>query len=316
MGLKSMHEQSKQENSSNLELIEQQSQIIEKYKEQISELSSTNSTLMSELQTRSEKIKSLNEQIEKLAESDKELKHSRELLRESEQKLQESQRLQSIAEASRDKATREMNEAVSMKNMLQTKINDGIEREKNRLEKEKEKTIKSNNLNHYSKVGSLTVALSLYCLIMTILWLIDHSEPLKTIPKWFSNRGENLKAIWNGIVAIHTLVYKLLEPHMNDFIAKAIPFILLLALVGAFGYFVLWKGFWALLEKWSDLWSHYDYKSQKLLKASITVAIITVSIPLAILLVEVIPLSLNVLSWWLILSIGLNVGYHAITYRI
>ena len=88
-----------------------------------------------------------------------------------------------------------MNEAISMKNMLQAKINDGIEREKNRLEKEKEKTIKSNNINHYSKVGSLTVALSLYCFIMTILWLIEHSEPLKTIPKWFSSRGENIKAI-------------------------------------------------------------------------------------------------------------------------
>ncbi len=207
-----------------------------------------------------------------------------------------------------------MNEAISMKNMLQARIKDGIEREKNRLETEQRQAIRSNNRAHYFKVGTFTIALSFYCLVITILWLVDHAEPLATVPQWFSSRGENLKAIWNGIGTIYTWAYKLLEAHMNDLIAKGIPIILLLLLVGVIGYFVVWKGFWLLMEKWERLWDHYEYSSKKELKVSITVAIITVSIPLAILLVGVIPW--NVVSIWLILSVGLNVLYHAITYRI
>ena len=110
---------------------------------------------MSELQTKSEKIKLLNEQIEKLAESDKELKKSKELLNESKKKLQESQKLQREADVSRDKATTEMKEAISMKNMLKKKISDSVDKEKKLLEREKTRIINSHNIDHYTKVGHL-----------------------------------------------------------------------------------------------------------------------------------------------------------------
>lgn len=195
-----------------------------------------------------------------------------------------------------------------------SKIEEGIQREAKLLEIEKSRTIKSNNIQHYSTVGSFTVAISLYCLIITILWLKDHFEPLKAVPEWFTSRKENIKAIWNCIVGIHEWGSKLLEPHMNGLLAKAIPFIIMIAIAVTVAYFVIYKGFMCLLDNWNSLWSYYEYKSQKLLKASVTVAIITVSIPLSILVVELIP-SLNIISWWLILSVGLNLIYHIVTYN-
>ena len=80
MSLRSIHEtkklQNEPENSSDSQLIEEQSGLIQELQRQISELSSTNSTLKSELQKRSETIRSLNEQIGKLSESDNVLKQN------------------------------------------------------------------------------------------------------------------------------------------------------------------------------------------------------------------------------------------------
>lgn len=224
------------------------------------------------------------------------------------------------AEALRDKASRELEQAVNKNyyaekksNELQKIIDEGIKKEAERIEREKDQAVKRENLGHFAKVGSLTVALSLYCFIMTAIWLVDRWEIVKTVPQWFVNRWGNLQTMWGGIVSVHSWAYKLLQPHMSDFIAKAIPFIVLLAVVALIGYFGVWNGFWFLQEKWSDLWLHYEYQDKKLLKASVTVAIITVSIPLAVFVVGI--GSLNVFSWWLIFSIILNVAYHAITYK-
>lgn len=207
-----------------------------------------------------------------------------------------------------------MQEAISMKNMLQKKINDSVEIEKKRLEREKTRIINSHNIDHYTKVGSLTMALFVYCLIMTMLWLKDHNAPLKTIPEWFSARGENIQAIWNIIVDGYTGLYRLLEPHINDFIAQGISLVIVLSIIALVAYYGVWKGYIILKEKWETLWRHYDYQSKKLLKVSVTVSIITVSVPLAIFMVEAVP-GLNIVSWWLILSIGLNGAYHTITYK-
>lgn len=260
------------------------------------------------------------EQIEKLNESDKELLKSKQLLRESEQKLLESQRrmkealnLKDKAEAERQQARNESIQVKAKSAELQKIIDAGIKKEAQRIEREKAQALKRESIDHFVKVGSLTVGLSIYCVIMTAIWLVDRWEIIKTVPQWFVNRWGNLQTLWGGIVFGHSWAYKLLEPHMSDFIAKAISFIVLLAIVALIGYFGVWRGFWFLQEKWSNLWSHYEYQDKKLLKVSSTIAIITVSIPLAVFVVGF--GSINVFSWWLIFSIVLNVGYHAITYE-
>lgn len=88
VGLRSMHEASRQqngqENSSMLELVDQQSQRISELEGQVSELSSKCSTLMSELQQKSETIVELNGQIEKLNGSDLVLEENEQLKKQNE----------------------------------------------------------------------------------------------------------------------------------------------------------------------------------------------------------------------------------------
>ena len=101
MGLRAMHEASKQSSTqeSNLQLIEEQSQIIAELKQQVSNLSSENSELMSELRSKSEMIKLLNEKIGTLSESDKVLKQNAELKRKNEQLRREQQVIEQRAGA-------------------------------------------------------------------------------------------------------------------------------------------------------------------------------------------------------------------------
>lgn len=293
----------------------------EQYQTKIQQSSSEKQELKSLIAEQQKRIAEQKEKIAMLNESDKELLKSKQLLRESEQKLLESQgrmkealTLKDRAETAMQQAKSESYEARAKSKQLQQKIDEGVKREAERIEREKEQAIKKENINHFAKVGSLTVALSLYCFVMTAIWLVDRWEIVKTVPQWFVNRWENIQTLWGGIVSVHSWAYKLLQPHMNDFIAKAIPFVVLLAIVALIGYFGVWKGLRFLKEKWSDLWRGYDYQNQTLLKVSTTIAIVTVSVPLAIFIAGF--GGLNVVSWWLIFSIGLNVAYHAITYNL
>lgn len=217
-----------------------------------------------------------------------------------------------MAESSRDKAEKELREAIALKNNINEKIYKSVENEKTKLLKATDKELQYSKLKHLGTVGSLSVGLVIYCAIITILWLTDHSEPLKTIPLWFAARIENLKYIWGLITSLYLWGYNLLNPHTNDLVAKGVSFIITTAITCLIAY-----GLFKLIT-----WIWFDYivtdvsYDKELLYLSSTIAIIIVSIPLAMFLVEVIPLSINVVSWWLLLSFGLNVAYQKITNKL
>lgn len=100
MGLRAMHEASKQSSTqeSSLQLIEEQSQTIAELQQRVSELSSENSELMRELRSKSETIKSLNEKIGTLSESDEVLKKNAELKQLNELLRKEQQATEQRAE--------------------------------------------------------------------------------------------------------------------------------------------------------------------------------------------------------------------------
>lgn len=112
MGLRSMHEekklQNKPENSSDSQLIEEQSRLIGELQGQISELSLTNSTLMNELRKKSETIRSLNEQIGRLSESDNVLKQNERLEREKQEAIQRADTVVRNCKAEYEQKIREL----------------------------------------------------------------------------------------------------------------------------------------------------------------------------------------------------------------
>lgn len=305
-----------------LDLLEELQTENERYQTQIQQLSSEKQELVSTVQQQKKKIAEQAELIEKLNESDKELLQSRKNLREAEQRLKEAENFQdkaewkaAAAERKLQQAERESYEARLEKQRLQQIIDSSVKNRAEQIDREKTAKLEIESEKHFIQVGSVTVALSAYCVIMTALWLSDRWETVKTVPQWFVNRLENIKAIWGGVVSIYEWAYKLLQPHMAEFLAKAIPIVVMIAIVGAIGYFVAFKGIVLLADKWGEPWRHYEYQRKKLLKVSMTIAIVTVSIPLAVFLAEITKNALNVFSWWLIFAVALNAIYHAATYK-
>lgn len=305
-----------------LNLLEELQTENERYQTQIQQLLSEKQELTSVIVELRNRVAQQQEQIEKLNESDKELLQSRKNLSEAERRTREAEvsqdeaeRKAAAAERKLQQAEREINEARTEKQHLQEIIDSSVKNRAEQIDREKTAMLKNESEKHFVQVGSVTVALAGYCLIMTALWLSDRWETVKTVPQWFVNRWENIKAIWGGVVSIYEWAYKLLQPHMAEFLAKAIPIVVMIAIVGVIGYFVIFKGIALLADKWDELWRHYEYQSKKLLKVSMTIAIVTVSIPLAVFLAEITKNALNVFSWWLIFALALNVIYHTVTYK-
>jgi len=267
------------------------------------------------------------EQIEKLHESDNELQRSRQLLRgserllkESEQKLSNSLLEKQKAVDLKDKAETEMRQARVEKaqaeeksQKLQTIIDAKIRERAKRLEQKQKQAIKEKSADIFAKVGAVTYALIGWNVALTITLLIHDWHIVSTAPQWFVNRWSNIVWIANGIETIFVYFYELLQRHMHDFFAgviSLIPPIVICAVVAILGYIA----YDYVKTQWTDIWEHYDRYDKTLLKATTTTAIVIGSMPLATWLAGF-DNPINVLSWWLMLSLGLNIAYHAITYR-
>ena len=58
-------------------------------------------------------------------------------------------------------------------------------------------------------------------------------------------------------------------------------------------------------------WQYYKVTGIKSLRKAVTVALCIVSITLALIAGMCIPLDINVVSWWICFSVGLNLMYHS-----
>lgn len=64
-------------------------------------------------------------------------------------------------------------------------------------------------------------------------------------------------------------------------------------------------------EKWHDRWQYYEVTGVKSLRKAVSVALCIVSITFALIAGMCIPLDINVVSWWISFSVGLNLIYHS-----
>lgn len=222
MGLRSMHEasrqQSGQENSSMLELIDQQSQEISELRGQVSELSSKCSTLMRELQQKSETIVELNGQIEKLNGSDLVLKENERLKQENQRIIRDTETTVSSVKREYQQKVRELaseqsraekreSEANSLKISLQARIKAEAERMTKDRRKSLENEYKAMTAGHEGlMLGSLLYGVlctaftawhseafvSDFKTFFTSIWafLCLCAEKLLEMAKWASQLGD------------------------------------------------------------------------------------------------------------------------------
>lgn len=64
-------------------------------------------------------------------------------------------------------------------------------------------------------------------------------------------------------------------------------------------------------EKWHDRWQYYEVTGVKSLRKAVSVALCIISITFALIARMCIPLDINVVSWWICFSVGLNLIYHS-----
>ena len=284
---------------------------------QIQKLSSEKQELALIVQQQKKKIAEQAERIEMLNESDNELKRSEQKLKESEQRLKESQKREKEAEVLKWNARKKLEEANEIIAKQENIIEAKVESEKERItsvnaQKLKEEATKAKALN-----STTTYVLSVYSAVLTLVWLKDHWGVIKTLPEWFTNRIENIKTLWGGILFIYQWGHNLLPNTWAEWVRVALPVVIMATLVGTFGYFILYKAlvcrFKALLD---NIRSKYRYRGETLLKGSMSVAICVISLFVSVFIVELwASQKMNFVSWWLILSVGINGIYHYRGYK-
>ena len=66
-----------------------------------------------------------------------------------------------------------------------------------------------------------------------------------------------------------------------------------------------------LSEKWHDRRQYYEVYGEIRLRKAVSVALCIVSVTFALIAGKYIPLDINVVSWWISFSVGLNLLYHS-----
>ena len=97
--------------------------------------------------------------------------------------------------------------------------------------------------------------------------------------------------------------YEYLAQYVHSYVAVGI--IALVSVGIAAGVFLLVKiAFDRITEKCDDRWQYYKSTGIAELRKAVSVALCVISVTLSMLSVSLIPVDINVLSWWLILSAG------------
>lgn len=196
-------------------------------------------------------------------------------------------------------------------------LNDTFEkcvREKVSHVKRKMETDMQSKLN--TALQKQTIALSIWtwafcfiCMIQTGYILFMNKDVAKTVPQWFINRWANCCDIAERIAGVHQWCYGYLTDYMHPYVVIGV---MVLASVGiiAVGFVLLRNVLDWLSEKWHDRWQYYEVYGEIRLRKAVSVALCIVSITFALISAKYIPLEINVVSWWIVFSIGLNLLYH------
>lgn len=154
-----------------------------------------------------------------------------------------------------------------------------------------------------------TWAFCFICMIQTGYILFMNQDVTKTVPRWFENRWENGCDIAEMITGLYQWCYGYLIDYMHPYVVIGIMVIVTIGIM-AVGFVLLRNVFDWLSEKWHDRWQYYDVYGEIRLRKAVSVALCIVSVTFALIAGKYIPLDVNVVSWWICFSVGLNLLYH------
>lgn len=278
---------------------------VQKLKSQIHSMQST-------IAEQGQEIQKLNAHIARLAESDL-------VLVENEKLAEANRRLQSENEQAQNTfieavtKTEDAKKILAQAKALNASFDKRVWEKISRVKRNMEADMKGRLQNALQKQ---TIALSIWtwafcfiCMIQTGYILFMNSDVVKTIPQWFINRWENGCDIAERIAGLYQWCYGYLTDYMHPYVVLGV---MVLASVGiiAVEFILLRNVFDWLSEKWHDHWQYYEVYGEIRLRKAVSVALCIVSVTFALIAGKYIPLDINVVSWWIGFSVGLNFLYH------
>ena len=153
------------------------------------------------------------------------------------------------------------------------------------------------------QLSEIMMALLAAYLAQVAAVLIIEKDTTATIPLWFWDRGRDVMWLLQNLGNLYQRFYQTMIAVMPPQLAAGIlVFVSVVFAVIVFG--VIRMGIYCLLGKWKKRWEYYESKGVEVFKKSVMIGIAFMgfSLSLAVMKLPIIPIRLNVVSWWILIT--------------
>lgn len=301
------------ENEQYRSLLAQKENQIQMHLSDVQKLKSQIRSMQSTIAEQGQEIQKLNAHIARLAESDLVLVENEKLV-EANQKLQaENEKAQNTfkeAVTKTEDAKRILREAKALNDTFDKCVREKVSHVKRNMESDMKCRLQTAQQKQTVTLSIWTWTFCFICMIQTGCILFMNRDVAKTVPQWFINRWENGCDIAEIIAGLYQWCYGYLTDYMHPYVVSGVMVLVSTGIIA--GGFVLFRNaFDRLGEKWQNRWQYYEVYGEIRLRKAMSVALCIVSVTFALIAGKYIPLDINVVSWWLGFSVGLNLLYHS-----
>lgn len=153
------------------------------------------------------------------------------------------------------------------------------------------------------QLSEMMMVLLVAYLAQMVIILIAEKDITAAIPLWFFDRCGNVIWFLKNLENLYQYFYQTMTTAMPPQAAYTI-LVFVSAVFAVIIFFVICMGICCLLEKWKKRWEYYECKDMEQFKKCVMVGIAFMgfSISLVVMKLTFIPIRLNVVSWWIIIT--------------
>lgn len=308
-----LSEDLQEENEQYRLLLAQKENQIQTHLSDVQKLKSQIHSMQSTIAEQGQEIQKLNAHIARLAESDLVLVENEKLI-EANRKLQaENEKAQNTfkeAVAKTEDAKKILAQAKALNDTFDKRVREKTSRIKQNMEADMKEKLQAALHKQTVTLSIWTWAFCFICIIQTGYILFVNKDVACTIPQWFENRWANGCDIAEMIAGLYQWCYRYLTDYMHPYVAIGV---MVLVSVGILtGGFLLFKNVLdRISDKWNDRWQYYEVIGVESLRKAVSVALCIVSVTFALIAERYIQVDINLVNWWLVFSVGLNLLYHS-----
>lgn len=300
------------ENEQYRSLLAQKENQIQMHLSDVQKLKSQICSMQSTIAEQGQEIQKLNAHIARLAESDLVLVENQKLIEANRRLQAENEKAQNIfkeAVTKTEDAKRILAQAKALNDTFDKCVRDKVSHIKRNMEADMKGRLQTALQKQTVTLSTWTWVFCFICIIQTGYILFMNKDIAKTIPQWFVNRWKNGCDAAEMIAGLYQWCYGYLTDYMHPYVVISIIALVSIGIVTV-GFVLLRNVFGRIGEKWHDRWQYYKVTGVKSLRKAVSVALCIVSITFALIAGMCIPLDINVVSWWISFSVGLNLLYH------